>query len=34
MQAFGLPLADLVKLHAVLGTVRTALLKQPTEPQS
>lgn len=34
MQAFGLPLADLVKLHAVLGTVRTALLNQPAEPQS
>jgi len=34
MQAFGLPLADLVKLHAVLGTVRTALLKQPAEPHS
>tara|TARA_R110001606_G_scaffold291242_1_gene439100 strand:- start:142 stop:612 length:471 start_codon:yes stop_codon:yes gene_type:complete len=34
MEAFGLPLADLVKLHAVLGTVRAVLLKQPIEPQS
>ncbi|MCY0094535.1 MarR family winged helix-turn-helix transcriptional regulator [Hoeflea ulvae] len=32
MEAFGLPLADLVKLHDVLGTVRAALLSRQTEP--
>lgn len=31
MKAFGLPLADLIKLHDVLGTVRAALLGQQSE---
>ena len=32
MKAFGLPLADLVKLHDVLGTVRAALLDRQQDP--
>lgn len=32
MKAFGLPLADLIKLHETLATVRAALLVQQPEP--
>lgn len=34
MQAFGLPLDDLIKLHHTLGTVRAALLKRQDQPES
>lgn len=34
MKAFGLPLADLIKLHKTLGTVRAALLSQQDKPEA
>ena len=34
MKAFGLPLADLIKLHDMLGTVRAALLSLREEPET
>lgn len=34
MKAFGLPLADLIKLHQTLGTVRAALLGQQNKAEA